>query len=112
MNAMPLRGQVALITGAAGGIGQAIARTFAESGAHLALLDSHAQNLSRLCTSLRAIAPPRIALREIVCDLGTEQGVQAAIDAALVPFADRVDILVANVGVLVTGKFADLSMQA
>ncbi|MGI4811210.1 MAG: SDR family NAD(P)-dependent oxidoreductase, partial [Janthinobacterium lividum] len=35
-----LAGRVALVTGAAGGIGSAVSRLFAAQGAHLALLDA------------------------------------------------------------------------
>ena len=42
---MKLDGKVALITGAAGGIGQAIARRLAREGAHVALADIRTEAL-------------------------------------------------------------------
>jgi NAD(P)-dependent dehydrogenase (short-subunit alcohol dehydrogenase family) len=45
-------GKVVIITGACGGIGEAIARAFGEAGASLGLCDVRTQNLTRLCNEL------------------------------------------------------------
>ncbi len=112
MKESALHGKVALITGAAGGIGSAIARAFAQAGAHLALLDSNEQGLSRLVDSLRDVPAPDVMVHQVACDLSMEQEVNAAFTDALLPFADHLDILVANVGVLIAGRFEDLSLDA
>jgi len=49
-----LAGQTVLITGAAGGIGSALAATFARSGASLVLTDINAEALNSLCERLDA----------------------------------------------------------
>ena len=57
-----LQGKTVLITGAAGGIGQALARAFAAQGVRLMLLDRADTGLHALATELGATAA--------VCDLG------------------------------------------
>ena len=51
---MKLQGKVAIITGAAGGIGQAAARRFAQEGARLVLVDREAQRGEALAAELAA----------------------------------------------------------
>jgi rhamnose utilization protein RhaD (predicted bifunctional aldolase and dehydrogenase)/NAD(P)-dependent dehydrogenase (short-subunit alcohol dehydrogenase family) len=51
---LPLAGQVVLITGAAGGIGEATARAFAREGASLYLADRDAEGVARVAESLDA----------------------------------------------------------
>lgn len=101
-----LDGKVTLITGAAGGIGSAVARAFAAEGARLALLDGNATGLEHLARTLRsqgAVVQTRAA------DLSREEEVKTGIDAVLAPYQDRVDILVANVGALINKKTEDLT---
>ena len=51
-------GKVAVITGAASGIGEAIARRFDEAGFDLVLADIEAEPLERVAGDLRALAVP------------------------------------------------------
>ena len=51
---MKLDGKVALITGAAGGIGQAIARRLAREGAHVALADIRTEPLDEIARSIES----------------------------------------------------------
>lgn len=57
-----LQDRVALITGAAGGIGAATARRFCEEGARVVLVDSHTQALENLARSLQAAGAQAVAL--------------------------------------------------
>lgn len=93
-----LAGKVVLITGAAGGIGAAVAHLFAEEGAHLALLDVNAIGLDRLVTMLRDQGS---TVQSVAADLSAERGVRTGIDAVLTPYHDRVEVLIANVGQLI-----------
>lgn len=106
---MTMSGKVVCITGAAGGIGGAIAQVFAHNGAHLVLLDQHEDGLSRLTTSLALSEDQRV--QAVVADLRTEQCVKQAIQQGLASFNGRIDVLVANVGVLVAGPFLTLTAQ-
>jgi len=81
-----LDGRVAIVTGAARGIGAAIARRFAAEGAWVALLDIDAD-------AVRAEAA-RIGGAAFACDVADRASVEAAVAAA-----GAADILVNNAGV-------------
>jgi NAD(P)-dependent dehydrogenase (short-subunit alcohol dehydrogenase family) len=100
-----LRDKVVCITGAAGGIGRAIATAFAWEGADLALLDLNAADLEELAAALRKTGA---AVQTAVADLSTEQGVREGMLAALAPYEGAIDILVPNVGVLISGPFGEV----
>lgn len=107
----PFHKQVVCLTGAAGGIASAIARQLAQAGAHLALLDIDRERLSQLATEIRAQHHPGL-ISEVVCDLSREQGVKEGMAQVLAPFDGHIDILINNVGVLVSKRFLDLSSEA
>src|ERR1700736_6518478 len=89
-----LKDRVAVVSGAAGGIGRAIALRLAEDGARLALIDVKDQ--SATIDLLRAEG----ALAESwACDVTDEQVVTQTFDAIGQLFG-RVDILINNAGIL------------
>ncbi|MFO0105918.1 MAG: SDR family NAD(P)-dependent oxidoreductase [Burkholderiales bacterium] len=90
MNQIDLKGCRAVVTGAAGGIGQAIALRFVASGATVALWDRERQALDRLPELLAG--QPRC-----VVDVTDEAQVRAAAGSTLEAFG-HVDILVNNAG--------------
>ena len=89
-----LQGQVALVTGAARGIGRAIALTFAHAGADLALGLHDVQNDGNLANEIEALG--RRALR-LQMDMTRLDQVRTAVDTAVAHFG-RLDILVNNAG--------------
>lgn len=91
---MKLRGKTALLTGATGGLGQAIAAVLAEGGATLVLTSRREPELAELAASL-----PGEGHRTVVADLATE-GATDQITAA----AGDLDILVANAGIPAGGR--------
>src|SRR6266566_8065294 len=109
MNTKELPGKVVCITGAAGGIGSAIARAFAGAGANLALLDINEEGLSRLAVELRG--KRTVIVSTAVADMSTEQGVKSGIAEVLSAFGSRIDILVANVGFLIAQRFEELTAE-
>jgi NAD(P)-dependent dehydrogenase (short-subunit alcohol dehydrogenase family) len=111
MTTKELTGKVVCITGAAGGIGSAIARAFAGAGTNLALLDLNEEGLSRLANELRGKRTPPISVSTAVADLSTEQGVKSGIAEVLSAFGNRIDILVANVGFLIAQRFEELTAE-
>ena len=90
-----LGGKVAVVTGAASGIGLACAHALARSGAALALWDLDAQNLRRAAAELQAYGGETSVA---VVDVGDPAAVDAAM-ATLVENHRRLDIAVANAGI-------------
>jgi NAD(P)-dependent dehydrogenase (short-subunit alcohol dehydrogenase family) len=88
-----LEGRVGLITGAAGSIGAAIARSLSARGARLVLADRHHDQVERLASELGADDAVWIA-----GDAGDSAHVRAAVALATERFGG-LDIAVANAGV-------------
>lgn len=107
---MRISGTTIYITGAAGGLGSAIAMACVKAGAHVALFDRDAQGLDALTKSLRT-QPNAGKIVPIVADLSSEEGVQTGIEEALKSFEGRVEVLISNIGVLITGSFEELSSE-
>lgn len=96
-----LHDKVALITGAASGIGAAAARRFAEEGASVVLLDVAEADLSSLA---REIGPTRTLTA--VVDVADEEATRRSVEAALARF-QGLHVAVLNVGV--TGMMAPIA---
>ena len=90
-----LDGKVAIVTGAATGIGRATARLFAEAGARLVLADVRGDELERTVAEVRAAGGDAIAQ---TADLARPEEC-AAVVAAAVRGAGRIDVLFNNAGV-------------
>lgn len=88
-----LTGMTALVTGASGGIGSAIARALAGQGARLALSGSNAEKLEAFRAELDG---DHVA---IVCNLSDAAAVDALLPQAAEALGGRIDILVNNAGV-------------
>jgi short-subunit dehydrogenase len=98
---LALRGGVAVITGAASGIGAALAANLARRGMHLALVDLNAAGLEATATPARA-AGVRVSTH--VLDVADHAAV-AALPAAVLAQHPRVSVLVNNAGVALGGLF-------
>lgn len=88
-----LTGMTALVTGASGGIGSAIARALATQGARLALSGSNADKLAAFAADLGG---DHVTL---VCDLADAAQVDALVGQATEALGGKLDILVNNAGV-------------
>ena len=101
--------RIALVTGAAGGIGSAIAERFAAQGAHVVIAD------------LDGGAARRSPLRSTSGVAGNALGLADGRDAARSPFGagsqqiarayGGLDILVSNAGIAPTGRIEDLALE-
>ena len=92
-----LDGRVAVVTGAAGGLGGAIARHLADLGATLVLMDRERASMAALSDDIGAASA--ILPMTIGCELTSEDDIRAAASDVAGHFG-QVDILVANAGVL------------
>jgi NAD(P)-dependent dehydrogenase (short-subunit alcohol dehydrogenase family) len=92
----PLLGQVAIVTGAAKGLGAAISELFAEQGAHVSLVGRDGDALRRHAAKLDAAYTDRESL-VLPCSVLEEQAVLEMVEATVTRF-ERIDILVNSAG--------------
>jgi NAD(P)-dependent dehydrogenase (short-subunit alcohol dehydrogenase family) len=102
-----LAGRVAIVTGAAGGLGRAIADGLHRAGASLALVDIDADGLERASGELRGEGAE---VEPIVADLADPDQVRAIPEAVVARFG-RIDILVNNAGVRDVYSVEDLPLD-
>jgi 3-oxoacyl-[acyl-carrier protein] reductase len=93
-----LDGKVALVTGASGGIGAAVARSLHAAGASVAMLSRRGEDLGLE----RGLG--------LVCDVRDREAVERATEAAVERFG-ALQIVVANAGVGAYGSFLDLAPE-
>lgn len=102
-----LDGQVALVTGAARGLGRAIALALAEAGADVALGLRDINQDSGIAAEIKAIGRSVLPLQMDMADL---QQVRCAIDAAARHFG-KLDLLVNNAGIAPTNLALDVTQE-
>lgn len=89
---MRLEGKVAVVTGAASGFGEGIARLFAAEGARVLLADINGDGADAVAGSIGAQAAAQR------CDVTRRADIDAAVAAACKHFGGRIDIVVNNAG--------------
>jgi NAD(P)-dependent dehydrogenase (short-subunit alcohol dehydrogenase family) len=99
---MRLKDKVAIVTGAAGGIGLACAQAFIKEGAKVILSDVDAARGGAEAKKLGTNAG------FVACDVGDAQQVQMLVDTAVKAFG-RIDICVSNAGIIHGAEFLDLA---
>src|SRR5260370_3694183 len=104
---MDMAGKVVVVTGASMGIGEAIAKVFADEGASVALLSRDAGRADAACHRVghtdRTLA--------MACDVRNRGDIDRALALTLDHF-DRVDVWVNNAGVGIRDSVADMEMSA
>lgn len=102
-----LGGRSVVISGAAGGIGAALARRFARAGARVGLLDLDGAGVAALAGEFEADGVEALALR---CDVTRLEDCRAALAEVLGAWRG-VDVLVANAGITHLGLFRDTDVE-
>lgn len=91
---LSLQGNVCLITGAASGLGAAMAEHFADQGARLILMDRNAKGLDKLATQLNASGA---SVHSQVGDMADARAVSQMASASLRHWG-RIDTIICNAG--------------
>ncbi|HEY2677346.1 MAG TPA: SDR family NAD(P)-dependent oxidoreductase [Steroidobacteraceae bacterium] len=98
------QGSAAAITGAASGIGRALALELAARGCDLALCDLDTAGLESLAKEIASGGPRRVTTRRV--DVGDPGQIHAFAEAAIADFP-AVNILINNAGVALLGQFEE-----
>ena len=92
-----ISGSVAIVTGAASGMGRATAHLFADEGARLAIMDINGDGLDTVAEEIRSVGAEVLAL---TVDLSSRDAVEQAVLQVAVHFG-AIDILVNNAGLVI-----------
>lgn len=101
-----LRGKTAIVTGAAGGIGGAIARDLAREGVKLSL-SYHTKDCNELVDEIKQYGPEVIAIQ---ADVSKANDVKRLVQSTYDKFG-RIDILVNNAGIGIRGSVEDTTEE-
>jgi NAD(P)-dependent dehydrogenase (short-subunit alcohol dehydrogenase family) len=93
---MRLQGQIAVITGAASGMGRSMALRFAAEGASLVVGDRHVERLAEVVEQIRGTGA---AIASAVGDIGEQATAEALVDLAISTH-HRIDVLVNSAGIM------------
>ena len=104
---MKLQGQVAIVTGAARGIGFAIARRLVQEGATVVVADINAEGTARAADRLREEGGAALA---IPVDITVEADRRRLVDETLAAWG-RIDVLVNNAGILPRVSVLDVTPE-
>lgn len=104
---MELNGAVAVITGGASGIGEAVARSMAAEGVKVVLGDMDARNLERVAGEITAAGGSAAWAR---CNVTNEEDVAALMDLAIERFGS-LNICVSSAGIIKDGLMINLDKE-
>ncbi|MEO1658070.1 MAG: bifunctional rhamnulose-1-phosphate aldolase/short-chain dehydrogenase [Pseudomonadota bacterium] len=104
-----LAGQVAVVTGGAGGIGSSTAARLADDGACVVIADIDESGMAAQAESLKEVYG-KDRIRMVTCDVTDETMVEAALSYAVREFGG-VDILVSNAGIASSSPLDETSLS-
>lgn len=104
---MRLQGKVAIITGAANGMGAAEARLFAKEGAKVVATDLNEEKLNEVVANVKAAGGEITGIKQ---NVASEEEWKAVV-AKTVELYGKVDVLVNNAGVAMSKNFATMEMD-
>lgn len=108
MQLQGLKDKVAIVTGAAGGIGLACARRLVSEGARVVLADRDEARLQQACDDLRRSGAGQMLASR--CDVGIEADVIATVDLAISQWG-QLDIVVNNAGLMLFKPIEQLNEE-
>ncbi|MFB0563640.1 MAG: SDR family NAD(P)-dependent oxidoreductase [Candidatus Lokiarchaeia archaeon] len=102
-----LLGKVALITGAASGIGREITHRFAMEGAKVSVVDLNVGDAKNVAKEIKDLGGKAIAVQ---CDVGDEDQVNRAVEETEKNLGS-IDILVNDAGIFDLSKLSDITLE-
>lgn len=105
---LTLRGKVAVVTGAAGGIGRAVAQRVVESGGAVVAVDVEHDSLASAVDELKRRYGARVV--GLPADVATSAGNTAAVEAAVEEFGE-LNIFHANAAIAPVGSLSDTTEE-
>ncbi|MDR0561717.1 MAG: SDR family oxidoreductase [Spirochaetaceae bacterium] len=106
MSVLTLAGRVAVVTGAAQGIGYHTAKMMCRNGMQVALVDLSQEKLDRAAQELRA-SPDAAETAPFACDVSDEQAIEKTVKQIVQRFGG-IDVLVNGAGILSATKIPDI----
>lgn len=107
MNAQPLAGKSAIVTGAAQGLGAALALRLAQEGADVVVADLNEAGAQATANAIAAETGRRTLA--VACNVTSEEQVAAMVQRTVDEFGS-VDVLVANAGVVISGAIDEFDI--
>ncbi|WP_233848790.1 3-hydroxybutyrate dehydrogenase [Paraburkholderia sp. HD33-4] len=104
---MSLHNKVALVTGAASGIGEQCARKLASLGAAVVIADLNLENAQKVASSIVAAGGKALA---VAMDVTSEEAVNSGIERAVEAFGG-IDVLVSNAGIQIVAPVEEYSFS-
>lgn len=105
---MQLDDRIALVTGAARGIGEGIAKRFVQAGARVAIADLNERDAEATAARLSEMGPGE------ACGVAMDVTDEAAVNAGVAKVAERwggIDVLVSNAGIQIVHKVEDFPFE-
>jgi NAD(P)-dependent dehydrogenase (short-subunit alcohol dehydrogenase family) len=104
---LPLEGQAAIVTGAAKGIGRALAVQFAQAGANVLIADLDEAEMPETARAVELTGKRAVIMK---ADVRKESDIDNMVDTCLAEFG-RIDIVANNAGINAPGGFLGVTRQ-